>query len=314
MALGKRYGLVVPPTSSPLPARPGEPSPRSEAEAPQSTVARPIEAEGLGLHTGRRSRIALTSAPPGTGIVFRVSGAATASASSSPISIPARVEHVVSAQRATVLGNGSGVRVSTVEHLLSVFYVLGLDNVRVEITGGEVPVFDGSAAYLLDWVRSAGAVPQTAPREILSVAAPLRIEDGDRWISAEPADGLFIDYAIDFSPNWIGTQRVVLPEMNAQVFERELAAARTFGFEAEVEALRASGLGQGGSLESVLVVTETGVLNPDGLRWPDEFVRHKVIDLLGDLALLGTAIRGHIRAERAGHALHHELVRALRAA
>jgi len=273
----------------------------------QSTVARRVSCRGIGLHRGDEVEIALSPAEPDSGIVFVVHPEANAT----PVEIPARVASVLSSSRATSLTDGRGTTVSTVEHLLATLYVLGVDNVRVEVHGTEIPMMDGSALPFVEWVRSAGRVAQRRPRIAYDVVRPIEFKDGERSIRVEPHPVLRISYAIDFDHPSIGRQSLELPSVDETRFEREIAGARTFGFEHEIDSLRAAGLAIGGSFENALVLSDQGVLNTSGLRWPDEFVRHKVIDLLGDLCLLGGRLNGHIQVERGGHSLHHRLVHGL---
>jgi UDP-3-O-[3-hydroxymyristoyl] N-acetylglucosamine deacetylase len=228
------------------------------------------------------------------------------------VEIPARPEFVSSTANATTLSK-DGASVSTVEHLLATLRCLGVDNVRVEVEGPEVPVMDGSAAYFDDLLRTVGSVAQSEPRRALVLKKPLVVADGSQSIRIEPADTLCVSYALDFEHPAIGRQEHEIRDLTARVFQSELAGARTFGFLDEVDSLRRAGLAGGASLENTVVLDDTGVMNPDGLRWPNEFVRHKVLDLLGDLALTGHPIRGHIRVERGGHALHHKLLAELQA-
>lgn len=224
--------------------------------------------------------------------------------------IPARADRVGSTQFATTLGQGE-LAVGTVEHLLAAFYGLGIDNVRVELDGPEVPIMDGSAASFVFLIRAAGIYEQRALRRVLRVRRPIELRDGLRHVRVEPARGLRISYAIDFQHPAIGRQSLKRLDVREGVFERELCRARTFGFLHEVQALWRAGLGRGGSLDNTVVLDERRVLNPDGLRMPDEFVRHKALDLLGDLALLGLPLEGHVRVTRGGHALHQKLIQAL---
>ncbi len=288
----------------------------------QSTIARSVALEGIGLHGGERVSLTLSPARPDTGFVFVVR---SDDADERGIEIPARPDRLGSAARATTLtaavvsdpGNvpasTAGGRVGTVEHLLASLFAMGLDNVRIAVEGSEIPVVDGSAAPFVEWIRGAGRVVQAASRRVLSIDEPLEIREADRWIRITPARGLRIRYAIDFPHPLIGRQTFEVASLDEGVFERELAAARTFGFVHEIEALREAGLGRGGSLENTIILDEAGVLNPGGLRWCDEFVRHKIVDLLGDLALLGVSLDAHVEVEKGGHRLHHRLVRALAA-
>jgi UDP-3-O-[3-hydroxymyristoyl] N-acetylglucosamine deacetylase len=270
----------------------------------QSTVARRVVCSGIGLHGGDAVEIALCPAEPGTGVVFVVRPRPRAR----PVEISASAGSVVSSSRATSLTDGNGTTLSTVEHLLATLYALRLDNVRIEVEGSEIPMMDGSALPFLKWVRSAGRVAQSARRVELDVLRPFEIRDGNRWIRIEPHASLSISYAIDFDHPSIGRQTLELAEIEAESFEAEVAAARTFGFQHEIESLREAGLAIGGSFGNAVVLGDAGVLNASGLRCRDEFVRHKVIDLIGDLALLGARVNGHIQVERGGHGLHHKLV------
>jgi len=227
-----------------------------------------------------------------------------------PVEIPARSGFVVSTQMATSLGRGDAT-VGTVEHLLAAVYSLGIDNLRIEVEGPEVPVMDGSAAPFVFLLRSAGLYSQRVPGRRLRIRKPLEVRDGERWIRIEPARRLEVSYSVDYAHPAIARQRLPRFVVDGHCFEAELARARTFGFLQDVEALWRAGLARGGSLENTVVLDERKVLNPEGLRWPDEFVRHKVLDLLGDVALVGMPVAGHIRAQRGGHALHQNLVQAI---
>ncbi len=274
----------------------------------QTTIARRVQCRGTGLHGGEEVDLALEPAEPDTGVVFVVPDPVRPGGCRE---IPARASAVRSSARATTLSDGAGASISTVEHLLATLSALGVDNVRVELSGDEVPGMDGSARPLVDWVRSAGRRGQAVTRRRLRVRRGFEIREGERSIRVEPADGLSVCYAIDFDHPCIGRQSLELAEVDEACFERELAGARTFGFQSEIETLRASGLALGGSFANAIVLDERRVLNDSGLRWPDEFVRHKVIDLLGDLALLGAPLEACVRVERGGHRLHHRLVAAL---
>ncbi len=215
-----------------------------------------------------------------------------------------------STRLATSVGRGEA-RVGTVEHLLAALYGLGIDNARIEIEGPELPVMDGSAAPFVYLLRSAGSFAQRAPRRLMRVRRPVEWREGEALARVEPARDLRISYAVDFDHPAIRRQELQLSSLAPADFERELAAARTFGFLRDVEALRAEGLARGSSLDNTVVLDAERVLNPDGLRWPDEFVRHKALDLLGDLALLGLRLAGHVQVERGGHAAHRGLLEAL---
>jgi UDP-3-O-[3-hydroxymyristoyl] N-acetylglucosamine deacetylase len=264
----------------------------------QRTIAEKITCTGIGLHTGAPVELTLVPALAGTGVVF------ASRQGDRVVEIPATREHLSSTANATSLSAG-GATVGTVEHLLAALRSLGVDNVRVEIDGPEVPVMDGSAASFDYLIRTAGLFTQPEQRSALVVRRRVAWADGLRSICFEPSKGLRISYAVDFEHPTIGRQEFEVPEVTPHFFESELARARTFGFLDQVDALRRAGLARGGSLLNTVVLDESGVINEGGLRWPDEFVRHKVLDLLGDLALLGHPLRAHVHVERGGHALHH---------
>ncbi len=224
--------------------------------------------------------------------------------------VAARPDSVVSTSHATTLGNDKA-SISTVEHLLAALYAFGLCNVEIEVDGSEIPVMDGSAASFVHLIRSAGIFDQGEAQSLLRIKKRISVVDGARSISIEPARSFAISYAVDFAHRAIGRQELHIPRLDAASFEHELARARTFGFLSEVEALRRAGLAQGGSMANTVVLDEDRVMNREGLRWSDEFVRHKILDLVGDLSLLGLPIAGHVRAERGGHQLHNRLVGAI---
>jgi UDP-3-O-[3-hydroxymyristoyl] N-acetylglucosamine deacetylase len=267
----------------------------------QRTIAEKISCTGVGLHTGKPVQLTLHPARAGSGIVF------VRTDSAHPVEIPAVPESLSRTHLATTLGRG-GVQVDTVEHLLAAFYGLGIDNARVEVDGPEVPGMDGSAASFAFLIRAAGIFEQSAPRRVLRVRRPVEIRDGDRRIRVEPFRGFKISYEIDFEHPLIGRQALRDFEVDEERFERELAPARTFGFVSEVQALWRAGRARGASLDNTIVLGASQVLNRGRLRFPDEFVRHKVLDLLGDLALLGAKLEGHVRVVRGGHALHQRLI------
>jgi len=249
-------------------------------------------------------QLSLHPARAGSGIVFVRTDLAH------PVEIPARRDSVTSTRLATTLGRGDAT-VGTVEHLLSALYSLGVDNARIEVDGPEVPVMDGSAASFVFLIRAAGIFDQRCERRRMRIKKTLRLRDGERSIRIQPCRSLRVSYSVDFAHPAIGRQGLSDLDIDDASFEREICRARTFGFLHEVEALWRGGLARGGNLDNTVVMDESRVLNRDGLRFPDEFVRHKVLDLIGDLSLLGMPIAGHIVAERGGHALHQELVRTI---
>jgi UDP-3-O-[3-hydroxymyristoyl] N-acetylglucosamine deacetylase len=269
----------------------------------QQTLAEKVTCSGKGLHSGANVALTLRPGRANTGVVFvrtDLDGA----------EIPAVPSSVRSIYRATTLGRGDAT-VATVEHLLAALYALEVDNVRVELDGAEVPVLDGSASGFVDLIRSAGLFRQHELRPRLRILERVEVIDGERRISVEPAEHFHIHYAIDFPHPAIRRQEIEVESVTAASFEREFASARTFGFLDEVAALREAGLGLGGDLDNTVVLHGDRVINPTGLRFPDEFVRHKALDLIGDLALLGVALEGRVEVERGGHALHQRLVSAI---
>jgi UDP-3-O-[3-hydroxymyristoyl] N-acetylglucosamine deacetylase len=263
----------------------------------QRTLKRRAELSGLGLHSGAPVSLTLAPAPPDSGIVF-VSGGEE---------IPARPEFVVDTTMNTSLGRG-GRRIGTVEHLMAALAGCGIDNVRVEVEGPEVPIMDGSAEPFVRVIREAGIHEQRYPRRFLMIRKAIAVVEGDKLARLSPARGKFsINYTIDFRHPLITDQNLRV-DMNERSFQREVARARTFGFKRDVERLHSAGLARGGSLANAVVVDDFNILNPEGLRFPDEFVRHKVLDAVGDLALLGMPIIGHLTAVKSGHHLNHLLV------
>jgi UDP-3-O-[3-hydroxymyristoyl] N-acetylglucosamine deacetylase len=270
----------------------------------QRTIAEKISCTGIGLHSGQPVQLTLHPARAGTGVSFVRTDLPEA------VEIPAHHAAVTSTRLATTLGRGEAT-IGTVEHLLAALCGLGIDNVRAEVDGPEIPVMDGSAASFVFLIRAAGIFEQDAPRRSLRVRRPVEVRDGDRLIRIEPARELRVSYSVDFAHPAIGRQQLRNLVIDDESFEQELCRARTFGFLREVEALWRNGLARGGNLDNTVVMDDFRVLNRDGLRWADEFVRHKALDLLGDLALLGMPVEGHLVVERGGHALHQRFVRAL---
>ena len=265
----------------------------------QTTLGAPVETSGVGLHTAVPVNVRLVPAPPDTGYVFRRTDLGG-------FEIPATVESVAHCGYATTLMR-TGVMLSTVEHLLAALRGLGVDNVYIEVDNLEIPIMDGSAENFAEIIESAGIVEQPLARRALLVREKVSFEQGNRRISVEPADTYQIDCLIDFTHPLIGVQSMSV-ELVDGAFSREIAAARTFGFTDEIEALRRANLIRGGSLDNAIVLSAEGMLNQTGLRFRDEFVRHKILDIVGDLALLGMPILGRVVAERSGHILHAGLM------
>jgi UDP-3-O-[3-hydroxymyristoyl] N-acetylglucosamine deacetylase len=267
----------------------------------QRTLKQRASLEGVGLHSGAKVRVTVAPAPADTGIVFeRVD-------LTPRVEIPAIFERVVDTNLNTSLGVGE-VRIGTVEHLLAALVGCGIDNARIEVHGPEVPILDGSAAPFVQLVQDAGIHEQRATRRYLLVSRPVVVQDGDKSARLLPARNFSISYTIDFKHPLISDQRYRV-DLTERAFQREIARARTFGFKRDVERLHKAGLARGGSLENAVVVDDFHILNPEGLRFPDEFVRHKILDAIGDLALLGMPVIGHFEAVKSGHALNYALVR-----
>lgn len=274
----------------------------------QRTLKRAIDCVGVGLHCGRRVRIVLAPAPVGSGIVFRRTDIGPA------VDIPARFDCVADTRLCTALAapDRPDVTVSTVEHLTAALFGCGVDNALVELDGPEVPILDGSAAPFVFLIDCAGRVEQDVPRAAIEIVHPVRVEDGDSYAELRPsgADGLGMAMSIAFEAAAIGRQALSLT-LTEEAFRHDLARCRTFALMAEVAQLQAAGRAKGGSLANAIVVDQARVLNPGGLRVPDEFVRHKLLDAVGDLALAGAAVHGRFVAHRSGHTLNNRLLRAL---
>lgn len=262
----------------------------------------PVQVEGIGLHSGRPVRVTISPGPPNSGIVFRVRGHAER--------IPAAPESVSNAHYATTIGR-NGARIQTVEHLMAAAAGLGIDNLEVEVEGGEIPALDGSAKPFVTLLASAGKAPQAVARRAIVIPYALRVGDERRWIEITPAPVLSITYTLQNEHPAIGRQELSWTPTE-KAFVEEFAAARTYGFLKDVGFMRKNGLARGGSLENAIVLGKRGPIN--GLRYPDEFVRHKILDLIGDLALLGRPVVGYVIARNAGHALNFDLVVAIQRA
>lgn len=269
----------------------------------QCTIAHPIMISGTGLHSGRRINLTLRPADAGTGVVFhRTEGERT-------VSIEAISANVVDTRLATVLGK-NGLSVSTVEHLLAAVTALEIDNLHIDIDGPEVPVMDGSAAPFVELLLGAGLRSQSRSRRYLALRQPISLTEGDKRISMIPSRFFRISFEIAFDHPCISVQNRSV-KVSPELFRRDIAPARTFGFLREVEYLKANGLALGGSLDNAVVIGDDRVLNPEGLRFQDEFVRHKILDSIGDFSLLGFPLLGHIKSYRAGHDMNHRMVEKL---
>jgi UDP-3-O-[3-hydroxymyristoyl] N-acetylglucosamine deacetylase len=268
----------------------------------QTTFDRAVSCQGIGLHFGAPATLTLRAAQPDTGIVFVRTDVDPGAAA-----VEAVAGNVVDTTLSTTLANAAGTRVATVEHLLAALHGLGIDNAIVEIDGPEAPIMDGSAEPFVALVNRAGIKNQAPRRRPLEVRRPIEVRRGDKWARIEPAPAFAIDVTIDFEARAVARQRYALT-LGPERFAREIARARTFGFADEVERLRASGLARGGSLDNAVVVAGDRILNEGGLRYADEFVRHKVLDCLGDFYLAGAPILGRVTAFCTGHKLNHELI------
>ncbi|EAP91583.1 UDP-3-O-[3-hydroxymyristoyl] N-acetylglucosamine deacetylase [Oceanicaulis sp. HTCC2633] len=271
----------------------------------RATLAAPALCAGIGLHTGARVRMAMKPAPLGSGIVFERTDLDV-----SDRLVPARREFVRSTDLGTTLVNDAGASVATVEHLMAALAGLGVDDLIIELDGPEVPAMDGSSAPFVDLILHAGLKTRPAPRKALQVLKPVEVEDGARHAVFLPALRPGIDVEIDFDDPAIGRQHFAF-EVSRANFQELVAPARTFGFRREFSALLKAGLARGGSMENAVVVDDDGVANPEGLRFADEFVRHKALDALGDLYLLGAPIIGLYKAHRPGHGLNAKALAAL---
>ena len=277
----------------------------------QRTIKALVTATGVGLHSGNRVELTLRPAPPDTGIVFRRTDV------DPPVEIRADAERVTDTRMASTLTaaetrDGQPVKVATVEHLMSALAGLGIDNLFVDVTAGEIPILDGSAGSFVFLIQSVGVTEQGAGKKFLQVTRPVEVREGDKWARLEPHFGFKLRFSIDFShPAIDATEQVVEIDFANTSYVKEVARARTFGSMQEVETLRSHGLGQGGSLDNVIVMDEYRVLNSEGLRSGDEFVKHKILDAIGDLYIVGKPLLAAYSAHKSGHALNNLLLREL---
>lgn len=271
----------------------------------QRTLKNVIRATGVGLHTGEKIYLTLRPAAVDTGIVFRRVDL------DQPVDIPAKAEYVGDTTLSTTLVK-DGVRVSTVEHLLSALAGLGIDNAYIDVSAGEVPIMDGSAGPFVFLIQSAGVEEQNAPKRFIRVLEPIEVRDGDKIARFEPFEGFKVHFSIDFDhPAMEGNLCQSEIDFSSTSFVKEVSRARTLGFLRDIEKLRESGLALGGSMENAIVVDDFRVLNEDGLRYEDEFVKHKILDAIGDLYLLGRSLIGAFSGHKSGHALNNRLLNAL---
>jgi UDP-3-O-[3-hydroxymyristoyl] N-acetylglucosamine deacetylase len=271
----------------------------------QRTLKTRIGATGVGLHSGARITMTLLPAPPDAGITFRRVDL------SPPVEIPARATHVGDTRLGTVLTAGNA-RVSTIEHLMSAFAGLGVDNAVVELDAPEVPIMDGSADPFVFLLQSAGLVEQDRPKRFVKILRSVEVRDGDKWARFDPHEGFRVNFQIEFDhPLMRGGLASASMDFSSTAYLKEVARARTFGFMRDIEALRRHNLALGGSLDNAIVLDDSGVLNQEGLRYRDEFVKHKILDAIGDLYLIGHGIIGEFTGYKSGHGLNNRLLREL---
>lgn len=271
----------------------------------QRTLKNPVSVTGVGLHSGEKVTLTLRPAPANSGIVFRRVDVK----SSEAIRADA---HLVHDTRLSTCMEQNGVRVATIEHLMSALAGLGVDNIIVELDRAEVPIMDGSAGTFIFLLQTAGIVEQSAAKKFIRIKKPVEVKQGDKWVKFEPYNGYKLTFTINFAhPVFANTRQHVTIDMDEHAYIRDISRARTFGFMQDVEAMRAQGLALGGSLDNAIVMDEYRVLNADGLRFEDEFVKHKVLDAIGDLYLLGHAVIGAFSGFKSGHALNNALLREL---
>ncbi|SMF93787.1 UDP-3-O-[3-hydroxymyristoyl] N-acetylglucosamine deacetylase [Methylomagnum ishizawai] len=271
----------------------------------QRTLKNVIRATGVGLHTGEKVYLTLRPAAANTGIVFRRVDLPE------PVVIEARPQNVGETTLSTTLVK-DGVKISTVEHLLSALAGLGIDNAYVDVSAPEVPIMDGSAGPFVFLIQSAGVEEQNSPKRFIRIKKAVRVEDGDKWACFEPYDGFKVTFTIDFDhPAFLKDTQTASIDFSSTSFVKEVSRARTFGFMRDIEALRKRRLALGGSMDNAVVVDNYRVLNEDGLRYADEFVKHKILDAIGDLYLLGHSLIGSFTGHKSGHGLNNQLLREL---
>ena len=271
----------------------------------QRTLKNIIRATGVGLHTGKKVYLTLRPAPVDTGIIFIRTDL------DQHVEVPARPENVSDTRLSTTLER-DGIKISTVEHLMSAFAGIGIDNAYVELSAPEVPIMDGSAGPFVFLLQSAGISEQKKLKQFIRIKKPCVVQDDDKWVKFEPFNGFKVSFAIDFDhPILQNSTQTASVDFSTTSFVKEVSRARTFGFMDDLEALRNAGLAQGGSFDNAIVMDSFHILNDDGLRYEDEFVKHKVLDAIGDLYLLGHPLIGEFSAHKSGHALNNRLLRQL---
>jgi UDP-3-O-[3-hydroxymyristoyl] N-acetylglucosamine deacetylase len=271
----------------------------------QRTLKNSIRATGVGLHTGKKVLMVLRPAPANSGVVFRRTDL------DALVDIPARAENVSQTTLGTSLTQGTAT-VSTVEHLMSALAGLGIDNLVVELSTGEVPIMDGSAGPFVFLLQSAGIEEQNAPKRFVRIKQGVKVEDGDKWARFDPYDGFKVNFEIEFDhPVFKRRSQVASMDFSTTTFLREVSRARTFGFMRDLEYMRSHNLALGGNLDNAIVLDDYRILNEDGLRYEDEFVKHKILDAIGDLYLLGHSLIGEFSGYKSGHGLNNRLLRTL---
>ena len=271
----------------------------------QRTLKNSIRATGVGLHTGDKVYLTLRPAEPNTGIIFRRVDFVE------PVIIKATPKNVGETVLSTTLVAGD-VKISTIEHLLSAFAGLGIDNAIIDVSAAEVPIMDGSAGPFVFLLQSAGVEEQDAPKQYIRIKQPIKVVDGDKWAAFEPFEGFKVTFTIDFEhPAFEQHLKTATMDFSSTTFVKEVSRARTFGFMKDIDMLRQNNLALGGSLDNAIVVDESRVLNEDGLRYADEFVKHKILDAIGDLYLLGYSLIGEFTGFKSGHGLNNKLLRTL---
>ncbi|MFO1466916.1 MAG: UDP-3-O-acyl-N-acetylglucosamine deacetylase [Steroidobacteraceae bacterium] len=273
----------------------------------QRTLKNSIRATGVGLHTGQKVLMTLHPAAPDSGIIFRRTDLPQ------PVDIPAHAQNVGETTLGTTLHKGDA-KISTVEHLLSALAGLGIDNLLIEVSAPEVPIMDGSAGPFVFLLQSAGIEEQRAPKRFIRILERVEVRDGDKWARFEPYDGFRVNFEIEFNhPTFKKHSQTATMDFSTTSFLREVSRARTFGFMRDIESLRAHNLALGGNLDNAIVLDDNRILNEDGLRYEDEFVKHKILDAIGDLYLLGHSLIGEFSGFKSGHALNNKLLRTLMA-
>jgi len=271
----------------------------------QRTLKNVIRATGIGLHTGENIYMTLRPAPVNTGIIFRRVDLSV------PVEIPALSEYVGGANLSTTLVKGD-IKISTVEHLLSAMSGLGVDNAYIDLSASEVPIMDGSASPFVFLIQSAGIEEQHCAKRFIKIKRSIKIQDGDKWVRFDPYNGFKVSFIIDFDHHiFKAMHQEATLDFSESSFVKEISRARTFGFMRDIEKLRKNNLALGGSLDNAIVVDDDGVINEDGLRYENEFVKHKILDAIGDIYLLGYSLIGAFSGYKSGHALNNQLLRAL---